>query len=213
MYQYSGPRITTSSGYLGISWETYIAISLVCGRTVEPEADRRSVRKYTYLKIGVKKPRPGQSTLPKANKPYVDKNRIGIWGWAMADTTLMSMSEGTPVFKSRCSCCHQPTGVSPPLYRTFLAHPEENAEGYKGIVHFPGWQVTAICCWYMVWRMIMFTSRTVPNTPSIWCNWANNLIASIPIVIMAYTAWQHPSASIYTIDNFFSTICNGWQSA
>ena len=35
------------------------------------------------------------------NQPYVDKKRIGIWGWSYGGyMTIMSMSEGTPVFKA-----------------------------------------------------------------------------------------------------------------
>ena len=34
-----------------------------------------------------------------AKEPYVDKDRIGIWGWSYGGyMTIMSMSEGTPVF-------------------------------------------------------------------------------------------------------------------
>jgi len=35
----------------------------------------------------------------------VDKGRIGIWGWSFGGyMTIMSMSEGTPVFKAGVLC-------------------------------------------------------------------------------------------------------------
>ena len=37
--------------------------------------------------------------------PYVDKDNIGIWGWSYGGfNTLMSMSEGRPVFKAGEMC-------------------------------------------------------------------------------------------------------------
>ena len=65
--------------------------------------------------------------------PYVDKNNIGIWGWSYGGfNTLMSMSEGRPVFK--CG-----VAVAPPtdfrFYDTiyterFMRTPGENSSGY-----------------------------------------------------------------------------------
>jgi dipeptidyl-peptidase-4 len=66
--------------------------------------------------------------------PYVDKNRIGIWGWSFGGfNTLMSMSEGRPVFKAGVS-------VAPPTnwkyYDTiyterYMRTPKENPSGYE----------------------------------------------------------------------------------
>jgi dipeptidyl-peptidase-4 len=66
--------------------------------------------------------------------PYVDKDRIGIWGWSFGGyTTLMSMSQGTPVFKAGVAVA-APTDWR--YYDTiyterFMRTPKENAEGYK----------------------------------------------------------------------------------
>ena len=58
--------------------------------------------KCTYLNLGIKEAKDQVETaLYMGNQPYVDKNRIGIWGWSYGGyMTIMSMSEGTPVFKA-----------------------------------------------------------------------------------------------------------------
>ncbi len=67
-------------------------------------------------------------------QPYVDKGSIGIWGWSYGGyMTLMSMSEGTPVFKAGVA-------VAPVTdwnyYDTvygerYMRTPQENPDGYK----------------------------------------------------------------------------------
>lgn len=91
--------------------------------------------KSTYLNLGVKEAKDQVETaLYLGRQPYVDKNRIGIWGWSYGGyMTIMSMSEGTPVFKAGAA-------VAPVTdwnyYDTvygerFMRTPKENAEGYK----------------------------------------------------------------------------------
>ena len=75
-----------------------------------------------------------ETALYLGKQAYVDKDRIGIWGWSYGGyMTLMSMSEGTPVFKAGAA-------VAPVTdwnyYDTvygerFMRTPKENAEGYK----------------------------------------------------------------------------------
>lgn len=138
MYQYSGPGSQEVLDKWGISWETYMASQgyvVVCvdgrgtgGRGAEFE-------KCTYLNIGVKEAKDQVAAAQYlATLPYVDKSRIGIWGWSYGGyMTLMSMSEGTPIFKAGVA-------VAAPsdwrFYDTiyterFMRTPKENAEGYK----------------------------------------------------------------------------------
>ena len=62
------------------------------------------------------------------------KNRIGIWGWSYGGyTTIMSMSEGTPVFKAGIAVA-APTDWK--YYDTiyterYMRTPKENASGYN----------------------------------------------------------------------------------
>ena len=78
--------------------------------------------------------RSGRDCLVSRKQPYVDKDRIGIWGWSYGGyMTLMSMSEGTPVFKAGVAVA-APTDWR--FYDTiyterFMRTPKENAEGYK----------------------------------------------------------------------------------
>ena len=75
-----------------------------------------------------------ETALYLGKQPYVDKDRIGIWGWSYGGyMTLMSMSEGTPVFKAGVAVA-APTDWR--FYDTiyterFMRTPKENAEGYK----------------------------------------------------------------------------------
>lgn len=138
MYQYSGPGSQEVLDKWGISWETYMASQgyvVVCvdgrgtgGRGAEFE-------KCTYLNIGVKEAKDQVAAAQYLTTlPYVDKSRIGIWGWSYGGyMTLMSMSEGTPIFKTGVA-------VAAPsdwrFYDTiyterFMRTPKENAEGYK----------------------------------------------------------------------------------
>jgi dipeptidyl-peptidase-4 len=65
--------------------------------------------------------------------PYVDKANIAIWGWSFGGfNTLMSMSEGRPVFKAGVAVA-APTNWK--YYDTvyterYMRTPKENAGGY-----------------------------------------------------------------------------------
>ena len=90
--------------------------------------------KCTYLNIGNKEAKDQVETaLYLGTLPYIDKENIAIWGWSYGGfNTLMSMSEGRPVFK--CG-----VAVAPPTswryYDTvyterFMRTPQENSAGY-----------------------------------------------------------------------------------
>ena len=138
MFQYSGPGSQQVLDKWGISWETYMAslgyvVACVDGRGTGGRGE--AFEKCTYLKIGVKEAKDQVETaLYLGKQPYVDKDRIGIWGWSYGGyMTLMSMSEGTPVFKAGVAVA-APTDWR--FYDTiyterFMRTPKENAEGYK----------------------------------------------------------------------------------
>lgn len=138
MFQYSGPGSQQVLDTWSITWETYMAHEgyvVVCvdgrgtgGRGAEFE-------KCTYLQLGVKEADDqveAAKYLSKLN--FVDKNRIGIWGWSFGGyTTIMSMSQGTPIFKAGVAVA-APTDWR--YYDTiyterFMRTPQENPEGYK----------------------------------------------------------------------------------
>ncbi len=93
--------------------------------------------KCTYLRLGELEAKDQVETaLWLGSQPYVDKNRIGIWGWSYGGwNTLMSMSEGRPVFRAGVA-------VAPPTswryYDTvyserYMRTPKENPSGYDEV--------------------------------------------------------------------------------
>jgi dipeptidyl-peptidase 4 len=143
MYQYSGPgsqqvRDSWSSGFMGgLVWERYLAqegFISVCvdgrgtgGRGAEFE-------KQTYLRLGLFEAQDQVETALYLGKlSYVDKDRIGIWGWSYGGfNTLMSMSEGRAVFKAGVAIAPV---TSYRFYDTvyterYMRTPNENSAGY-----------------------------------------------------------------------------------
>ncbi len=138
LYQYSGPGSQEVLDRYSVSWETYMASQgfiVVCvdgrgtgGRGAEFE-------KCTYLNLGVKEAEDQVSAAKYVSRlPYVDKNRIGIWGWSFGGyMTLMAMSEGTPIFKAGVAVA----AVTDWKYydtiygERFMRTPGENHDGYK----------------------------------------------------------------------------------
>ena len=93
--------------------------------------------KCTYLRLGELEARDQvEAALWLGQQSYVDKDHIAIWGWSYGGwNTLMSMSEGRPVF-----CCG--IAIAPPtswrFYDTvyterFMRTPKENASGYDEV--------------------------------------------------------------------------------
>jgi len=147
MYQYGGPGNQQVRNQWGIGMsgngaimeqllaqKGYIAVCVdnrgTGGRGAEFE-------KCTYLRLGELEARDQVETaLWLGRQPYVDKERIGIWGWSYGGwNTLMSMSEGRPVF--RCG-----VAIAPPTcwryYDTiyterYMRTPNENKQGYDEV--------------------------------------------------------------------------------
>ncbi|MDR0938880.1 MAG: S9 family peptidase [Mediterranea sp.] len=136
--QYSGPGSQQVLDRWTLDWDTYMASQgyvVVCvdGRGTGGRGE--AFEKCTYLKLGVKEARDQVETaLYMQRQPYVEKARIGIWGWSYGGyMTLMSMSEGTPVFKAGVAVA-APTDWR--YYDTvyterYMRTPQENADGYK----------------------------------------------------------------------------------
>ena len=143
MFQYSGPGSQQVLDKWGISWETYMAslgyvVACVDGRGTGGRGSE--YQKCTYLNLGVKEAKDQvEAAKYLGGLPYVDKGRIGIWGWSFGGyMTIMSMSEGTPVFKAGVAVA-APTDWK--YYDTvyterFMRTPKENAEGYKAASAF-----------------------------------------------------------------------------
>jgi len=90
--------------------------------------------KCTYLKLGqLESHDQVETAIWLGQQPYVDKERIAIWGWSFGGfNTLMAMSEGRGVFCAGIA-------IAPPTswryYDTvyterYMRTPQENSEGY-----------------------------------------------------------------------------------
>lgn len=137
MVQYSGPDSQSATDKWDADWEYYLAnqgyaVACVDGRGTGARGEE--FRKCTYKQLGVLETK---DQIEAANYlgtlSFVDKNRIGIWGWSYGGfMTLNAMSTGEKVFKAGIA-------VAPVtdwrLYNTayterFMRTPQENPEGY-----------------------------------------------------------------------------------
>ena len=143
LYQYSGPGSNEalnewgSGFYPGGSLEALLtqkgyAVAVVDGRgTGRRGAD---FKKQTYKHLGVMESQDQVAAAQYLGSlPYIDADRIAIWGWSYGGyNTLMSMSEGTPVFK--CGVAVAPVTdwryYDAPYTERFMQQPKENADGY-----------------------------------------------------------------------------------
>ena len=143
LFQYSGPgsQQVQDSWYVGncsaalleryMAQEGFVSV-IVDGRGTGGRG--AEFEKQTYLKLGQFESHDQVETAIYLSKlPWVDAKHIGIWGWSFGGfNTLMSMSEGRPVF-------YAGVAVAPPTswryYDTvyterFMRTPKENPEGY-----------------------------------------------------------------------------------
>ena len=147
MYQYGGPgnqQVKNAWG-IGMSGNGAIMEQLlaqqgyicVCVDNRGTGGRGAEFEKCTYLRLGELEARDQvEAALWLGQQPYVDKDRIAIWGWSYGGwNTLMSMSEGRPVF--RCGIA-----IAPPTcwryYDTvyterYMRTPNENKSGYDEV--------------------------------------------------------------------------------
>ena len=144
LFQYSGPGSQQvidawNAGSMGNggAFDYYLAqqgFIVVCVDGRGTGGRGTAFEKCTYLRIGELESRDQVETaLWLGKQSYIDKERIGIWGWSFGGfNTLMSMSEGRPVFKAGVA-------VAPPTnwryYDTiyterYMRTPKENGSGY-----------------------------------------------------------------------------------
>ncbi|MDR0698053.1 MAG: S9 family peptidase [Tannerella sp.] len=137
MFQYSGPNSQSVLDRFGMDWEQYLAengIVCVCVDGRGTGARGEAFRKCTYMRMGDLESRDQVAAAVALSKlPYIDKNRIAIWGWSFGGyNVLMAMSAGNGVFKAGIA-------VAPPAdwryYDTvyterYMRTPKENKKGY-----------------------------------------------------------------------------------
>ena len=147
MFQYGGPgnQQVLNSWNIGAAgqgaiFEQYMAQQgyiVACVDNRGTGGRGAEFEKCTYLRLGEKESFDQVETAMWLGKqPFVDKDRIGIWGWSYGGwNTLMSMSEGRPVFRAGVA-------VAPPTcwryYDTvyterYMRTPKENKTGYDEV--------------------------------------------------------------------------------
>ena len=147
MYQYGGPGNQQVKNAWGVGMngqgailEQYLTQQgyvVVCVDNRGTGGRGAAFEKCTYLRLGELEARDQvEAALWLGQQPYVDKERIGIWGWSYGGwNTLMAMSEGREVF--RCG-----VAIAPPtcwryydsVYtERFMRTPQENVAGYDEV--------------------------------------------------------------------------------
>ena len=138
MVQYSGPNSQEVMDRFGIDWyyamtEKDIVVACVDGRGTAARGEE--FRKSTYMNLGIIE---SDDQIAAArylgSLPYVDANRIGIWGWSYGGyNVLMSMSRGNGIFRAGVA-------IAPVtdwrFYDTvyserFMRTPNQNYDGYR----------------------------------------------------------------------------------
>ncbi len=144
VFQYSGPgsQQVVDSWYTGncggCAFEQYLAeqgFISVCVDGRGTGGRGAAFEKQTYLRLGKMEAEDQVETaLYLRTLPYVDSNRIGIWGWSYGGyCTLMAMSEGRSVFAAGVAvapvtCYRYYDSV---YTERFMRTPQENPDGYN----------------------------------------------------------------------------------
>ena len=144
MYQYGGPgnqqvadRWNIGMNGQGAILEQYLCqqgFICVCVDNRGTGGRGAAFEKCTYQQLGQLEAKDQvEAALWLGQQPYVDKERIAIWGWSFGGfNTLMAMSEGREVFRAGIA-------IAPPTswryYDTiyterFMRTPKENPTGY-----------------------------------------------------------------------------------
>ena len=147
MFQYGGPGSQQVLNYWNIGaagqgaiLEQYMAQQgyiVACVDNRGTGGRGAEFEKCTYLRRGEKEAFDQvEAALWLGQQPYVDKDRIGMWGWSYGGwNTLMSMSEGRPVF------CAGVAVAPPTCWRyydsvyteRYMRTPKENKSGYDEV--------------------------------------------------------------------------------
>jgi dipeptidyl-peptidase-4 len=137
MLPYGGPGSQRVLDRFEIQWEQYLSAQgfvVVCVDGRGTGARGEAFRKCSYLKLGIAESDDQTEAAQWIGRlPFVDRNRIGIWGWSYGGTlTLLSMSRGNGTFKAGIA-------IAPvtdwKLYSTiyterYMRTPNENFDGY-----------------------------------------------------------------------------------
>lgn len=138
MIQYAGPNSQQVRDRFEIDWTDYATtqgfiVACVDGRGTGARGEE--FRKCTYMKLGIIE---SDDQIAAAQYfgtlPYVDKNKIAIWGWSYGGyNVLMSMGRGNGIFKAGVAIAPVTDWM---FYDTvyaerFMRTPQQNMDGYR----------------------------------------------------------------------------------
>ena len=137
MTQYSGPNSQSVIDRWGVSWDDYLAQEGFVVACVDPRgtgARGEEFRKMTYQQLG-KYESDDQVEAAKylGTLPFVDKNRIGIWGWSYGGfMAALCMEKGADVFKTGISVAPVTNWrfYDSVYTERYMRTPKENPDGY-----------------------------------------------------------------------------------
>ena len=143
MYQYSGPgnqqvHNSYTNGFMGnLIWEQRMAQKgyvVVCVDGRGTGGRGADFQRSTYKKMGTLESRDqAEAAAYLATLPFVDKERIAIWGWSFGGfNTIMSLCEGRGLF--RCGVAVAPVTdwryYDSAYTERYMRTPQENPTGY-----------------------------------------------------------------------------------
>jgi len=137
MTQYSGPNSQKVLDSLVIGWNEYLAQEGFVVACVDPRgtgARGEDFRKVTYMQLG-KYESDDQIDAARylGTFPFVDKTRIGIWGWSYgAFMAALCMEKGADVFKAGISVAPVTNWrfYDSAYTERYMRTPKENPDGY-----------------------------------------------------------------------------------
>jgi len=135
--QYSGPNSQTVANRWDYSWNNYLAQKGIIVIGVDPRgtgAKGEEFRKITFHKIGKYETLDLIETAKYlANLSYINKDKIGIWGWSYGGYMVLNvMTKGNGIFSTGISVAP----VSNWRYydniytERYMGKPQDNASGY-----------------------------------------------------------------------------------
>lgn len=137
LVQYSGPNSQQVLDRFGVDWYYELAqqgyvIASVDGRGTGARGE--AFRKQSYMNLGIiESDDQAAAARHFASLPYIDGNRIGIWGWSYGGyNVLMSMSRGNGIFKAGVAIAPVTDWrfYDSVYTERFMRTPQENASGY-----------------------------------------------------------------------------------
>lgn len=137
---YGGPNSQYVKNKFHICWKSYLVQEGFIVASIDPRgtaAHGEAFRKCTYLKLGQIESNDviyATTNLIKKYDNFIDKNRVGIWGWSYGGfLSLLCLSNGNDVFSTSIAVAPVTNWKYYDTIYTerYMRTPQENQEGYE----------------------------------------------------------------------------------